>query len=142
MALKILHMDKNNYSIGPEFCKNTVQKFKLPQRKYNRSINHNLIKTMVENIVYDSGIRHNLRWSETKKSLNIKKKSPSFSEIMCLTLLATGRNPAQCADLLGIKEATVFTHEKRLRNKLGEKNRLHAFYLAIYNGYLSIESVK
>lgn len=62
----------------------------------------------------------------------------SVREMLCLTLLATGKNPEQCADLLGISVKSVMTYEQRLRKKLGAKNRTNAFYIAQVRGYISI----
>jgi DNA-binding CsgD family transcriptional regulator len=60
-------------------------------------------------------------------------------ETTCLKLLVMGKNPAQCADMLNITYSSVITYEKRIRQKLGARNRAHAFYLAIYRGYLQIK---
>ena len=59
-------------------------------------------------------------------------------EMACLTLLGTGKNPAQCADWLNLTEASVTTYEKRIRKKLGAHNRTHTLYLAIHRGYIKI----
>lgn len=59
-------------------------------------------------------------------------------EMTCLILLANGKNPDQCADLLGISKSSVTTYEQRLREKLGAKNRTHALYLAVSYGYIKL----
>lgn len=59
-------------------------------------------------------------------------------EMTCLILLANGKNPDQCADLLGISKRSVTTYEQRLREKLGAKNRTHALYLAASYGYIKL----
>jgi len=59
-------------------------------------------------------------------------------EMTCLMLLVAGKNPEQCADLLNISYSSVITYEKRIRQKLGARNRAHAFYTAIYRGYLKV----
>ena len=60
-------------------------------------------------------------------------------EMSCLMLLATGKNPEQCADLLNITYASVVTYEKRIRQKLGARNRAHALYLVISRGFVKIK---
>ena len=60
-------------------------------------------------------------------------------EMSCLMLLATGKNPEQCADLLKITYSSVVTYEKRIRQKLGAMNRAHAVYIAISRGFVKIK---
>lgn len=62
----------------------------------------------------------------------------AYREMMCLVLLATGKTPEQCADILTVSVQTVATYEKRIREKLGTRNRINSLYFAIRKGYLSI----
>lgn len=87
-----------------------------------------LLDLVIANIVYISKLRPNM-----------KDKLLSPMELLCLILLSIGKNPDQCADLMGISVKTVRTYEQRARKKLGAKNRTNAFYLAQINGYISIE---
>lgn len=59
-------------------------------------------------------------------------------EMSCLMLLATGKSPEQCGDLLNITYSSVVTYEKIIRQKLGARNRVNAFYTAICRGYLKV----
>ncbi len=71
--------------------------------------------------------------------VKLSLKNPlTLVEMACLTLLGTGKNPAQCADILNLTEASLATYEKRIRKKLGAHNRTHALYLAIHRGYIKI----
>jgi len=71
---------------------------------------------------------------------DMRKGNPlTAREMECLMLLAAGKSPEQCADLLNISYSSVITYEKRIRHKLGARNRVNAFYKAIYKGYLKIE---
>lgn len=73
-------------------------------------------------------------------SKNFQDKNPlTPREMSCLMLLATGKNPEQCGDILNIAYSSVITYERKIRQKLGARNRVHAFYLAIYRGYLQIK---
>ena len=62
----------------------------------------------------------------------------SIREMMCLILLSVGKNPDQCGDLLGITAMSVRSYEKRIRRKLGARNRTHAFYLAAVKGFIQL----
>jgi len=62
----------------------------------------------------------------------------TMREMHCLMLLATGKNPDQCGDIMNITYSTVVTYEKTIRYKLGARNRVHAFYIAIRCGYFKI----
>jgi len=64
----------------------------------------------------------------------------TMREMTCLILLAAGKNPDQCADLLNITYSSVTTYEKRIRQKLGARNRAHAFYVALHKGFLKVIS--
>lgn len=88
-----------------------------------------MLELLFASITYTSGIRPNL---QLQSPLSIK-------ETLCLILLAVGKTPDQCADLLGLSAKSVGTYEKRIRHKLGARNRLNAFYLAQLHGYLSVE---
>lgn len=87
-----------------------------------------LLELVIANIVYISKLRPNM-----------KDKLLSPMELLCLILLTIGKNPDQCADLMGISVKTVRTYEQRARKKLGARNRTNALYLAQINGYISIE---
>jgi DNA-binding CsgD family transcriptional regulator len=72
-------------------------------------------------------------------SKNVQDKNPlTPREMHCLMLLAMGKNPEQCADMLNLAHSSVITYEKRIRQKLGARNRVQAFYIAICRGYLQI----
>lgn len=77
----------------------------------------------------------------TKLRLKLSSENPlTLREMTCLILLAMGKSPPQCADLLGISVRSVTTYEERIRKKLGARNRTHAFYLASIRGYFSFEN--
>lgn len=62
----------------------------------------------------------------------------TYREMVCMVLLAIGKNPEQCADIMGISTSSVVTYEKRVREKLSARNRVQAFYMAIRAGYLKV----
>ncbi len=66
----------------------------------------------------------------------------NLMEMLCLILLAVGKNPDRCADLLGVSVNSIKTYEQRIRKKLGARNRLHAFYIAQMQGWISVERSK
>lgn len=69
---------------------------------------------------------------------NLTPDNPlTLLEMIYLILLVTGKNPDQCADLLGVEMVTVQNTEKRIRKKLGARNRTHAFYIASVRGFLT-----
>lgn len=66
-------------------------------------------------------------------------KNPlSLREMVCLVLLASGKNPPRCADLLNISTTSVMTYELRIRKKLKARNRTQAFFLALLHGYFKL----
>lgn len=66
-------------------------------------------------------------------------KNPlSLREMLCLVLLASGKNPPRCADLLNISPTSVMTYELRIRKKLKARNRTQAFFLALRYGYFKL----
>lgn len=97
-------------------------------RTYKLSRNKDVLEFLIACLVYVSKIKPNLTESNP---LNLM-------EMLCMILLAIGKNPARCADFLGVSENSVKTYEQRMRKKLGAKNRLHAFYIAQRKGLLSV----
>lgn len=120
----MLSMKKEDEKAIAEF----IRKHKL----LNKSKTNDINDIINASIIYLSGLRP-----------NITSDNPlSTMQMYCLMLLATGRNPDQCADLLGISVHSVTKHEKRLRRKLGAKDRTHAYHLALRNNYISIINIK
>lgn len=64
----------------------------------------------------------------------------SMRQMLCVILLAIGKNLERSADLLEISPKTVRTYEKQIRKKLGAINRTHAFYLALINSYITVQN--
>ncbi len=62
----------------------------------------------------------------------------SLREMLCLLLLAVGKNPARCGDILNLSYNSVATYETRIRKKLNAKTRTHALFIALQNGYFEI----
>lgn len=70
---------------------------------------------------------------------NTKANNPlSLREMLCLLLLAMGKNPDRCADILNLTHHSVMTYEKRIRKKLEAKTRTHAFFIALQRGYFEV----
>lgn len=70
---------------------------------------------------------------------DVRKDNPlTAREMLCLISLAMGKSPEQCADLLNVTYSSVVTYEKIIRQKLGARNRVNAFYTAICRGYLKV----
>lgn len=59
----------------------------------------------------------------------------SLREMLCLLLLASGKNPPRCADILNISVNSVITYETRIRKKLGARTRTEALFLALKSSF-------
>jgi DNA-binding CsgD family transcriptional regulator len=59
--------------------------------------------------------------------------------MICLLLLASGKNPPRCADILNISVNSIMTYEMRIRKKLGAKNRTQALFLALKEKYFQLQ---
>lgn len=75
----------------------------------------------------------------SKLKPNLRSDNPlTVAEMVCMILLAMGKNPDQCADFLKVSVETIRTFEQRIRKKLGAKNRTNAFYIAFIQGYITV----
>jgi DNA-binding CsgD family transcriptional regulator len=63
-------------------------------------------------------------------------RTPSAREREVLDLLAQGRTDPQIAELLGLSPATVQTHVRNAKSKLGARTRSHAVAIAIGRGLI------
>lgn len=134
-------------------CENSYQQTRFYQ-KLNTEYKNDKDKTLLELISKIKRIDQSIPLSEAENLLiaciaYISKIRPnpcpenplSVIETLCIILLAIGKNPERSADLLGISPKTIRTYEQRIRDKLGARNRTHAFYLALTKGYITIENV-
>lgn len=64
-------------------------------------------------------------------------REPSVREREVLELLARGATDREIADLLGLSPATVQTHVRNAKAKLGARTRAQAVALALQNGLIS-----
>lgn len=100
-------------------------------RLQNKNINtQKLSSQLAELILVSSGIKIN-----EKASLPL-----SMMELLCLIFSAFGKKSEGVAWILGVKPSTVNTYFDRIREKLGAKNKLHAFYIAVQKGYITVDS--
>ena len=64
-------------------------------------------------------------------------RSPSAREREVLELLADGRTDGQIADLLELSPATVQTHVRNAKSKLGARTRAQAVAIALQRGMIA-----
>jgi DNA-binding CsgD family transcriptional regulator len=64
---------------------------------------------------------------------------PTARELEVLQLLAGGRTDAQIADLLALSPATVQTHVRNARAKLGARTRAQAVAIALRRGLIGVD---
>jgi len=64
-------------------------------------------------------------------------RRPTAREREVLALLATGATDAEIADLLGLSPATVQTHVRNAKTKLGARTRAQAVALAVAQGLIA-----
>lgn len=67
----------------------------------------------------------------------LASRRPTTREREILALLATGSTDAEIADLLGLSPATVQTHVRNAKTKLGARTRAQAVALAIAQGIIA-----
>jgi DNA-binding NarL/FixJ family response regulator len=63
----------------------------------------------------------------------------STKEVQILTHIAEGNTNKRIASLLGISEQTIKNHVSAILRKLNANDRAHAVFLALRNGWISIE---
>ena len=66
-------------------------------------------------------------------------RPPSARELEVVRLLATGATDPQIAELLELSPATVQTHVRNAKSKLGARTRAHAVALAVGGGMISLD---
>ena len=64
-------------------------------------------------------------------------RRPTAREREVLALLATGATDSEIADLLGLASATVQTHVRNAKTKLGARTRAQAVALAVAQGLIA-----
>ena len=67
----------------------------------------------------------------------LTSRRPTTREREILALLATGSTDAEIAGLLGLSPATVQTHVRNAKTKLGARTRAQAVALAIAQGIIA-----
>ena len=70
-------------------------------------------------------------------TLPLAPRRPSAREREVLALLATGATDGEIADRLGLSPATVQTHVRNAKTKLGARNRTQAVALAVAQGLIA-----
>lgn len=98
-------------------------------KKYKFDQSLALSEAFVASIVYVSKLRPHI----------VKENPLSVREMVCMSLMTVTKNIHHCATLLNISPQTITTYEKRIRQKLGARNRTQALYIALRRGYLSLE---
>ena len=80
-------------------------------------------------------------WAVRKLSAEDRPKGrqPSRREREILGLLARGSTDAQIADVLGLSPATVQTHVRNAKAKLGARTRAQAVALALVGGLIELD---
>ena len=68
-----------------------------------------------------------------------KGRLPSRRETEILALLARGSTDAQIAEVLGLSPATVQTHVRNAKAKLGARTRAQAVALALVSGLIELD---
>ena len=63
-------------------------------------------------------------------------------EVQILTHIAGGNTNKQIATLLGISEQTIKNHVSAILRKLNANDRAHAVFLALRNGWITVEANK
>jgi DNA-binding CsgD family transcriptional regulator len=66
-------------------------------------------------------------------------RQPSKRESEILALLARGSTDAQIAEVLGLSPATVQTHVRNAKAKLGARTRAQAVALALVSGLIELD---
>ena len=61
-------------------------------------------------------------------------------EVQILTYIAEGNSNRRIATIMGISEQTIKNHVSAILRKLNANDRAHAVFLAIRNGWISIET--
>lgn len=70
---------------------------------------------------------------------DIHKSNPlSLREMICLLLLASGKNTLHCADLMNVSAESIRAYIKRINKKLHVNNRTQAFFKALQIGCFEI----
>jgi DNA-binding CsgD family transcriptional regulator len=64
-------------------------------------------------------------------------RRPTAREREVLAMLATGATDGEIADSLGLSPATVQTHVRNAKTKLGARNRPQAVALAVAQGLIA-----
>jgi DNA-binding CsgD family transcriptional regulator len=64
-------------------------------------------------------------------------RRPTAREREVLAMLATGATDGEIADRLGLSPATVQTHVRNAKTKLGARNRTQAVALAVAQGLIA-----
>jgi DNA-binding CsgD family transcriptional regulator len=68
----------------------------------------------------------------------VAPRRPTVREREVLAMLATGATDGEIADLLGLSPATVQTHVRNAKTKLGARTRAQAVALAVAQGLIAL----
>ena len=81
-------------------------------------------------------------WTRRKEgsvAVGTRRRSPSYREREVLGHLAKGSTDAQIAELLGLSPATVQTHVRNAKAKLGARTRAQAVALGLVGGLIDLD---
>jgi PAS domain S-box-containing protein len=81
-----------------------------------------------------NGVRERQRWAEGPRR---RERDPTLRERQVLRLLASGATDVQIAAWLSLSPATVQTHVRNAKAKLGARTRAQAVALALQRGMIT-----
>jgi DNA-binding NarL/FixJ family response regulator len=84
-----------------------------------------------------TGARDELRTDPGAEAILTTRRQPTSREREILALLATGATDNEIADVLALSPATVQTHVRNAKTKLGARTRAQAVALAITQGMIA-----
>ncbi len=95
---------------------------------------HLLVLPRIENEGSDRALETRAPTDERRES-----RTPSRRELEILSLLARGSTDAQTAEILKLSPATVQTHVRNAKAKLGARTRAQAVALALVSGLIELD---
>ena len=84
-----------------------------------------------------TGARDELRTDPGAEAIPTAHRQPTSREREILALVATGATDNEIADVLALSPATVQTHVRNAKTKLGARTRAQAVALAITHGMIA-----
>lgn len=77
--------------------------------------------------------------TELRIEICLKENNPlNLRETVCLLILANGKNPDRCADVMNTSTSIVLNAMKSIHKKLNVRNQIQAFFKTLQCGYIQI----